>query len=76
MCSDFLKDSLLLIKKYINKSYIKIFNNCDYEEDIEKYVEKNDIFYEKIINNLEDTYYKNISKKRVKEAKGKIKNIC
>ena len=36
MCSDFLKDSLLLIKKYINKSYIKMFNNCDYEEDIEK----------------------------------------
>ena len=53
-----------------------MFNNCDYEEDIEKYIEKNDIFYEKIINNLEDTYYKNVSKKRVKEAKGKIKNIC
>ena len=76
MWSDYLKDSLLLIQKYINKSYIKMFNNCDYEEDIEKYIEKNDIFYEKIINNLEDTYYKNVSKKRVKEAKKKIKNIC
>ena len=74
--SDFLKDSLLSIEKEINKSYIEMFNKCDYEEDIEKYIEKDDIFYEKIINNLNDTYYKNVSEKRIKEANEEIKNIC
>ena len=76
MWSEFLKDSLSSIEKYINESYINMFYKCDYEEDIEKYVEKYDIFYEKKIKPIQDKFYKNKSKERVKEAEEKIKNIC
>ena len=42
---DYSKDKLLTIQKEINNLYNEMFNKCKYQEDIEKYIIKNDIFY-------------------------------
>ena len=73
---DFLKDSLVSIQKDINIKYTEMLNKCDYQEDLEKYIEKYDIFYEKILIDLKTKYFNNISEKRFEEAKNSIKNIC
>ena len=73
---DFLKDSLVSIQKDINIKYTEMLNKCDYQEDLEKYIEKYDIFYEKILIDLKTKFFNNISEKRFEEAKNSIKNIC
>ncbi len=74
--SDFLKESLISIQKKINELYIEMFNKCEYQEDIDKYIKKNDILYNNIINEFKEKYFQNLSENRFNEAKEKIKNIC
>ena len=74
--SNYLKDALSLIQKKINESYIEMLNKCDYQEDLNIFIEKDEIFYLKIENDLKNNYFKNVSEKRFNEAKENIKKKC
>ena len=73
---DYSKDKLITIQKEINNLYNEMFNKCRYQEDMEKYVIKNDVFYNQKFANFKEKYFKNISPARLDIIKKKIKIIC
>ena len=73
---DYSEDKLITIQKEINNLYYEMLDKCKYQEDIEKYVIKNDIFYNNNFFFFKEKYFKNISLTRLNEIKEKIKNIC
>ena len=73
--SNYLKDSLISIQKDINKNYSEMLNKCNYQEDIEIYITKDDKYYEEILPSIIDKYFKNISETRLNEVKEILKKI-
>ena len=74
--ADYSKDKLITIEKEINNLYNEMFNKCKYKEDMERYVVKNDIFYNQKFSLFKEKYFKNISEARLNQIKEKIKKIC
>jgi len=42
---NYLKDSLVEIQKHINQNYLGMMKQCNYQEDVDKFVKKSDEFY-------------------------------
>ena len=73
---DYSKDKLIIIQKEVNNLYNEMLDKFKYQDDIEKYIIKNDIFYNQYFNFFKEKYFNNISPGRINQIKEKINYIC
>ena len=74
--SNYLKDTLITIQKDINKKYSEMFKNCNYQEDIEKYIMPDDTLFSSIFSQIKENYFNSLSENRLKEVEENVKKIC
>ena len=72
----YLKDKLILIQKEVSQLYQKMFSKCNYQEDMEKNIKKNDALFNDIFPGYKEKYFKNISQQRLNQVIEEMKKIC
>ena len=73
---NYLKDSLVEIQKHINQNYLGMMKQCNYQEDVDKFVKKSDEFYKLVFPEIKKKYFNSLSKNRLKEVEEKVSKIC
>jgi len=74
--SNHLKDSLVEIQKDINQNYSEMMKKCNYQEDLDIYIKKDEDLYKIIFPEIKEKYFKNLSTFRLKEVEEKVAQIC
>ena len=74
--ANYLKDTLVTIQKEINNNYLEMFKKCNYQEDIEIYIQNASDFFNSIFPAIKEKYFNSLSEKRLNEVKEKLETIC
>ena len=74
--ADYLKDSLISIQKQINQIYSESFKKCNYQEDIETYIQDSSNLFNAIFPQIQEKYFNKLSQERLKIVQENVKQIC
>ena len=74
--SNYLKNILVSTQKEVNKYYLEMLKKCNYQEDIEIYIQKSTNLFNSIFPSIKEKNFNSLSEVRLNEAKEKIQKIC